>query len=68
MLQDAYGRYDGMTPQTAIVTSDGMTVAIYLTKEPTHERSKNPQEVHLCKLQEPPADVYAVYTGRTPGS
>ena len=68
LLQDEYGLYDGMAPQTAIIRSDGMTVAIHLTKEPTREGNNNPKEVYLCKLQEAPADIYAVYTGRNPRS
>ena len=68
MLQDEYGLYDGMAPQTAIIRSDGMTVAIHLTKEPTREGNNNPKEVYLCKLQEATADIYMVYTGQNPRS
>ena len=63
MFADEFGLYDGMTPRSAISTSSGLTVAIYLTKLPTHVGREN-QEIHLLKLEKPPADIYEVYHGR----
>ena len=52
-----------MTPKTALVTTSGTTVAIYLTKPPS-KWGRQDQEIHLLKLRTPPADLNAVYLGR----
>ena len=62
-LCDEYGKWDGMTPETGIITDSGMTVAIYLTKLPTRGGQNN-QEIHLLRLKDAPDDVYQVYVGR----
>ena len=62
-LKDEYGLYDGMTPRAAVVTTDGLTVAMYLTKPPV--RGVNNQEIHLLKLNTPPAELQKIYVGRT---
>ena len=61
-LRDEYGLYDSMTPMSALVTQEGLTVAIYLTKPP--QKGMNNQEVHLLKLIRPPDDIAAAYHGR----
>ena len=54
---------DGMTPQTALVTTSGITVAIYLTKPPS-KWGRQDQEIHLVKLRMPPDDIHKVYLAR----
>ena len=56
LLQDDYGMYDNMTPKSAIATSAGLTVAIYLTNSPTRGGKEN-REIHLLKLEEAPGDL-----------
>ena len=53
-----------MTPKTALITTKGITVAIYLTKPPTKWGSHQNREIHLVKLRTPPSDIQAVYLGR----
>ena len=61
-VKDEYGTIDGMTPHLAIVTDEGMSVAIYLTKPPTIGR--NPQEIHLLRMSYAPPDVLHVFNSR----
>ena len=56
-LKDEYGLYDGMSPVSALVSSVGLAVAIYLTKPPARGH-------HLLKLAKPPAEIAQVYQGR----
>ena len=51
-----------MTPEFALASEQGLTVAIYLTKPP--QRGANNQEVHLLKLITPPEEIAKVYHGR----
>ena len=61
-VTDEYGLIDGMTPHCALVTDEGMTVAIYLTKPPT--KGQNPQEIHLLRMSYAPPDVLHVFNSR----
>ena len=63
-MKDEYGLYDNMTPVSAIATTKGLTVAIYLTKPPTRTPGGHDQEIHLTKLARPPEDARRVYEGR----
>ena len=51
-----------MTPKAAIMTKQGLTVAIFMTKPPTYGRQD--QEIHLIKLLQPAEELVKVYTGR----
>ena len=63
-LKDEYGLYDGMTPQSALMSQEGVTVAIYLTKPPTRGTHHKEQEIHLLKITTPPTELAQVYRGR----
>ena len=63
-LQEEYGVYDNMSPVSAVATSTGLTVAIYMTKPPSRGGREN-QEIHLVKLEEAPEDMHKVYVGRS---
>ena len=62
-VNDEYGMVDNMTPKTALITTKGITVAIYLTKPPSVQ-GRNDQEIHLLRLRTPPADMAAAFFGR----
>jgi len=62
-LQEEYGLYDSMSPQSAIVTPSGLSVAIYMTKPPSRG-GRQDQEIHLLKLDGAPEDIHNVYFGR----
>ena len=61
-VKDEYGTIDHMTPHQALVTDEGMTVAIYLTKPPT--KGRNNQEIHLLRMTWAPPDVLHVFNAR----
>ena len=63
-LTDDWGLYDGMTPISALMSQEGLTVAIYLTKPPTRGTQNHNQEIHLLKMTRPPTELADVYRGR----
>ena len=62
-ISDEWGEIDGFKPVNAIMSDNGMTIAIYFTKPPS--RGQNLQEAHVLRLAEPPLDIYQVYIGRS---
>ena len=63
-MRDEYGLYDDMTPIKAILTEDGLAVAMYFQK-PRFQRDRRHQEIHLLRLRTPPTDISDVYHSRT---
>ena len=61
-MSDEWGKIDGFTPKMALMSDNGMTVALYLTKPP--QFGNNPQEAHVLRLSLPPSDIYQVYINR----
>ena len=64
-MDDEYGLYDNMKPDSAIMTAGGATVAVCLTTPPSKYWTNPVQAIHLLKLfQKAPGDIMEVYRGK----